>query len=145
MSMERGSVFIPASPHVVREVLLRPLEMVQWNPAFRAIEGPPGASVGFKYALKTVQGLSGSFWYDAISEDRIDMSWTVPGFTEHGTWELREATYGTSVMHQFVHSGPLAALLRAAYRGVADLRLQRLTTRALSGVVSLGWAATKDR
>jgi hypothetical protein len=119
---------------MVRDILVQPLAMPQWNPAFRVVEGPAEGLVGVKYALKTVQGLSGSLWYTKVTSDRVEMSWTVPGFSEHGTWELHEAMYGTSVIHRFEHSGPLAALLRAAYRGVADLRLQRLATRAATAV-----------
>jgi hypothetical protein len=131
MSAERGVRLVAAPRDHVHTVLLEPLAMPQWNPAFRAVVGPREPSVGVSYALRTVQGLSGSLRYDRISEDRIEMSWTVPGFTEHGSWELHDAVGGTWVAHAFTHSGPVAALLRPAYRGVAHLRLERLATRAV--------------
>jgi len=44
---------------------------------------------------------------------------------------LEERHGGTVVTHSFEHQGPLARLLSNAYRGVAELRLDRLTQRTI--------------
>lgn len=61
------------------------------------------------------------------------MAWRVTGFAEVGSWTMTTAGTGTSVHHEFIHSGPLASLLRRAYHGVADLRLDRLAHRLAVG------------
>ena len=75
-------------------------------------------------------GLSGEFWYAAITEDHIETRWEVPVMAEVGTWDLHQHGALTLVTHAFEHTGPLAKLLSGAFRGVADLRLARLADRA---------------
>jgi hypothetical protein len=45
-------------------------------------------------------------------------------------WQLRPHQGGPLVSHEFTHEGPLARVLSKAYRGVAELRLDRLAERA---------------
>lgn len=126
---ERASARIEAPLDVVRGVLLEPLALPEWNEAFRTIAGPPAATIGVGYRISVRGGLSGSFAYTAIDARRVGMSWAVPGFRETGAWLLQPAGADTVVTHEFEHSGPLAALLRPAYSGVARLRLERLASR----------------
>ncbi len=71
--------------------------------------------------------MSGWLEYTAISPQRIEITWQVPGFHEHGVWLLDSGV----VTHSFEHNGPLAAVLRSAYRGIATVRLERLRDRML--------------
>jgi hypothetical protein len=73
-------------------------------------------------------GLTGWLEYTAITPDRIEISWQVPGFREQGVWLLQEG----AVTHSFEHAGPLAAVLRNSYRGIAAVRLERLKHRMLA-------------
>lgn len=127
---QQASRLINATPQAIRSVLLDPLRLPEWNPAFRSITGGQVAVPHQRYALVVSMGLSGSFSYQVIAPDRIDTAWQVPGFSETGSWQLRPRVAGTLVTHGFQHTGPLAALLRHAYRGVAELRLERLSERA---------------
>lgn len=56
----------------------------------------------------------------------------MPGFREEAIWMPQAEGAGTRATHTFQHTGPLAALLRNAYRGVAELRLQRVSHRLLT-------------
>lgn len=123
---EHATLLIKASPQHVRDVLLDPLALPAWNPAFNSIDGPSKATTGYAYRISVRQGLSGHFTYDKIDPNLIRTTWHVLGFTETGTWLLREHNGNTVIDHDFTHTCPLAALLSRAYRGVAELRLQRL-------------------
>jgi hypothetical protein len=61
-----------------------------------------------------------------IEPDRIEITWQVPGFREVGTWTI--AADG-QVTHTFEQTGPLATVLRPAYRNIATIRLARLANR----------------
>lgn len=125
---EHAERLLSASPHEIRAVLLDPLRLPDWNPAFATISGPAEAGIGRDYRI-TARGLPGEFSYTAIEPLTVGWTWRVPGFVEVGTWTMTANGSSTSVRHEFVHSGPLATVLRRAYRGVADLRLDRLATR----------------
>jgi hypothetical protein len=49
----------------------------------------------------------------------------------------------TVVTHAFRHEGPLARVLSGAYRGVAELRLDRLEARAAHADVASVHAGTR--
>ncbi|MFI7060397.1 SRPBCC family protein [Kribbella sp. NPDC050124] len=121
--MERATLVIPADPNRIRAVLLDPRALPLWNEAFLGVDGPPHPAVGQQYTLRVRPGLSGRLEYTAIEPDRIELRWEVPGFRETGTWTIGEAGL---VGHSFTQAGPLAALLRTAYRGIATVRLERL-------------------
>ena len=61
-----------------------------------------------------------------VEPDRIEITWQVPGFREVGTWTIGP---DRQVTHTFEQSGPLATVLRPAYRNVATIRLARLANR----------------
>jgi hypothetical protein len=123
--METASLSIPATPAAIRALLLDPLALPLWNEAFVSINGPGTPVVGQTYALRVRPGLSGQLEYTAIEAERIEISWKVPGFRETGLW-----TIGPDLVHHsFTQSGPLAAVLRPAYRGIAAVRLERLAAR----------------
>lgn len=125
MTIERATRTVRADAADVRDVLSRPLEVPDWNPAFTSISGPAVAVEHHPYEL-VARGLRGSFRYTAILEHRVDMEWEVPGLHETGTWLLEPVPGGTQVVHEFEQEGPLAFALRRAMRGVATLRLARL-------------------
>jgi uncharacterized protein YndB with AHSA1/START domain len=129
MTTERATRFIDAPPSRVRLLLLDARAMPDWNPAIRLLDGPAEASTGVQYAVTVRGGLSGTWEYTRIDEQHIDMAWRVPGFLETGTWLLRPDGAGTTVTHEFQHQGTLAHVLRIAFRGVAELRLDRLSQR----------------
>ncbi|QNE20206.1 hypothetical protein F1D05_22720 [Kribbella qitaiheensis] len=124
--MEQAVSHIPADPAAIRHALLDALSLPEWNEAFLSVDGPADATVGVRYVLRVRPGLTGHLEYTAIETDRIDVSWQVPGFHETGSWILGP---GNSVTHSFEHSGPLSAVLRPAYRGIAAVRLDRLANR----------------
>jgi len=126
--MEKASLAINGSP---ADVLLDPLALPLWNEAFLSIDGPATPAVGVRYTLRVRPGLSGWLEYTAITPGRIEVSWQVPGFRERGEWLLEDGPEGSMVTHSFEHGGPLAAVLRSAYRGIAAVRLERLRDRAL--------------
>ncbi|GAA0934442.1 hypothetical protein GCM10009554_20410 [Kribbella koreensis] len=105
------------------DVLLDANALPSWNEAFLSIDGPATPAVGQRYQLRVRPGLTGWLEYTAISPTRIDITWQVPGFREVGVWEIDQSR----VTHSFEHTGPLAAVLRPAYRGIAAVRLQRLS------------------
>ena len=122
--MEQATLTISGSPV---DVLLDPLALPLWNEAFLHIDGPPVPSVGTRYTLRVRPGLSGWLEYTAITSDRVEITWQVPGFHELGIWSIEDGR----VTHSFEHTGPLAAVLRSAYRGIAAVRLERLRERVL--------------
>jgi hypothetical protein len=123
--MEQASLKINGSP---ADVLLDPLALPLWNEAFLSVDGPKTPEVGLRYKLRVRPGLNGWLEYTAIAPDRIEMTWQVPGFRERGVWLLEDGL----VTHSFEHAGPLAAVLRSAYRGIAAVRLERLRERLLT-------------
>ena len=120
------SRLITAPAAVVRDILLRPLDLPSWNPAFLEIEGSPVAQTGQAYRLTALRGLRGTFRYDAIEADRIVMVWDVPGLHERCVWTVEPVDDGVRVGHEVERTGPLSILLRPALAGLADLRLDRL-------------------
>lgn len=122
-------LLIDATPDQVRAVLLEPLQLPEWNPAFLRLTGPAPAIVEQRYPITVRPGLSGHFSYPSIETDRIEMRWDVPGFAETASWQLAQHGNRTEVTHRLQHAGPLATLLSPAYRGVAELRLARLAQR----------------
>jgi uncharacterized protein YndB with AHSA1/START domain len=124
--MEQATDTIPAGPTAIRHLLLDALALPEWNEAFLDIEGPPAAAEGSRYALRVRPGLSGELLYTAVEPDRIEITWQVPGFREVGTWAIGP---DSQVTHTFEQTGPLATVLRPAYRNIATIRLARLTNR----------------
>ncbi|WP_405063605.1 hypothetical protein OG474_18675 [Kribbella sp. NBC_01505] len=124
--MEQATDTIPAGPTAIRHVLLDALDLPEWNEAFLAIEGPTAPEQGSRYALRVRPGLSGELVYTAVEAERIEITWQVPGFREVGTWTIGP---DSQVTHTFEQSGPLAAVLRPAYRNIATIRLARLSNR----------------
>lgn len=122
--MEQATLALPGSPV---DVLLDPLALPLWNEAFLHIDGPPVPSVGTRYTLRVRPGLSGWLEYTAITSARVEIIWQIPGFHERGVWLIEDGR----VTHSFEHTGPLAAVLRSAYRGIAAVRLERLRQRVL--------------
>ncbi|MER6593573.1 SRPBCC family protein [Micromonospora purpureochromogenes] len=129
---ERATRLVDAPPSQVRLLLIDARAIPGWNPAIRAIDGPAEAPTGVQYAIKVRGGLSGTWEYTRIDERHIDVTWRVPGFLETGTWLLGPHGGGTMVTHQFQHQGPLAHMLSNAFRGVAELRLDRLAQQVTS-------------
>ncbi|TDD46392.1 hypothetical protein E1263_36680 [Kribbella antibiotica] len=124
--MEQATDTIPAGPSAIRHLLLDALALPEWNEAFLAIDGPPAAEQGSRYALRVRPGLAGELVYTAVETDRIEISWQVPGFHEVGSWTIGP---DSQVTHTFEQTGPLATVLRPAYRNIATIRLARLTNR----------------
>ncbi|PUB25973.1 hypothetical protein C8K30_10660 [Promicromonospora sp. AC04] len=128
-----ATLLIDAPRARVREVLLDALSLPSWNSAFLSLAGPAAATLEAEYRITVRPGLKGTFAYEAMDPDLIRMVWQVPGFAEIGDWQFGAEGGRTLVRHDFTHSGPLAAMLRQAYQGVAGLRLDRLQRRLLSG------------
>ena len=124
-----ASLLFDATPHQVRDVLLDALSLPEWNPAFLSMAGPSRVTLDAEYQLVVRPGLTGRLVYRAVDPCRVQMAWHVPGFAEVGTWHLAASRERTLVRHDFTHAGPLAAALGRAYRGVAELRLERLEQR----------------
>jgi len=130
MTVHSAHVLINAPVDVVRQVLLEPAALADWNPAFLSIEAPRTAAVGQRYPVKVKGGLSGFLEYRSITGPLIEAHWETVGFREDHTWELTAHHGGAHVRHAFEHRGALAAVLRPAFAGVAELRLGRLAVRA---------------
>jgi len=130
MSTTASHILIPAPVRTVRQILLEPTALAEWNPAFLSVGGPPDALVGRRHPLVARGGLRGHWEYRTIGEDLIVGAWEVPGLAETNSWSVLPHGEGTHVTHSFTHRGSLAALLRPAFAGVADLRLDRLAGRA---------------
>lgn len=127
MTVDRGRRGIPAPPQAIAVQLRRPLDLPGWNPLFASLTGRPDPTVGTRYELTLRLGLRGSFAYSALDDDRIGMTWEVPGLREDCTWGIVAAPDGGSVVtHVVERSGPLAAVLSGATHGIANLRLDRL-------------------
>jgi hypothetical protein len=124
--MEQATDTIPASQAAIRHVLLDALALPEWNEAFLSIDGPADAQANTRYDLRVRPGLTGELQYTVIEPDRIEITWQVPGFREVGTWTI--AADG-QVTHTFEQTGPLATVLRPAYRNIATIRLARLANR----------------
>lgn len=124
--MEQATDIIPGHPTAIRHVLLDALALPEWNEAFLAIDGPVEADLGTRYALRVRHGFAGELQYTVVEPDRIEITWQVPGFREVGTWTISP---DSQVTHTFEQSGPLATVLRPAYRNVATIRLARLANR----------------
>ncbi|POX43750.1 SRPBCC family protein [Streptomyces sp. Ru72] len=130
MTLHSAHVLINAPVDVVRQILLEPAALADWNPAFLSIEAPRTAVVGQRYPIKVKGGLSGFLEYRAISGTLIEAHWETVGFREDHSWELNAHRGGAHVRHTFEHHGVLAGVLRSAFAGVAELRLGRLAARA---------------
>jgi hypothetical protein len=130
MTVRSSQVSVDASPAVVRRILLEASALAEWNPAFLSIQAPETAAAGQRYPIRTRGGLSGYLEYRDIADERIVGHWEVPGLSEDHVWELRAAGGRTEVRHSFEHRGLLAAVLRAAFADVAQMRLDRLAQRA---------------
>ncbi|MDN3354362.1 SRPBCC family protein [Actinomadura sp. DC4] len=128
MTSQEATRFIDAPPAAIRDALLDARALPDWNPAFQSIEAPARAATGARYPI-VVRGLHGHWEYTLIAEDRIEAVWQIPGFRETGVWRWEARGAGTVVTHAFEHRGGLARVLAGAYRGVAELRLDRLTLR----------------
>ena len=124
--MEQATETIHAGPAAIRQVLLDALALPEWNEAFLAIDGPGDPDLGTRYALRVRPGFAGELQYTVIAPDRIEITWRVPGFHEVGSWTISP---DSQVTHSFEQSGPLATVLRPAYRNVATIRLARLANR----------------
>ena len=124
--MEQATESIHAGRSAIRHVLLDALALPEWNEAFLAIDGPSEPTLGTPYALRVRPGFAGELQYTALEPDRIEITWQVPGFREVGTWTIAP---DSQVTHTFEQSGPLATVLRPAYRNVAMIRLARLANR----------------
>lgn len=130
MNKRTAHILIPAPPEVVRQILLEPTDLADWNSAFLSIDGPRQATVGAQYPIVARGGLRGHWEYRGISDHRIEGRWSVPGLTEDNVWELRPHGSGTHVTHAYEQRGALGALLGSAGVDVAGLRLARLSERA---------------
>ena len=126
---QRARARLDAPLEAVTAVLLDPLALPEWNEAFRSIAGPAVASVDTPYRISVRGGLTGRFSYTTIAPDHLVTEWRVPGFHEVGTWRFERDGKQTVVVHEFTHAGPLAAMLRSAYAGIAAVRLERLCER----------------
>ncbi|MEV5961619.1 SRPBCC family protein [Kribbella sp. NPDC051952] len=124
--METATDTIHAHPTAIRHILLDALGLPEWNEAFLAIDGPAEADLGSAYALRVRPGFAGELRYTVVEADRIEITWQVPGFREVGTWTIGP---DSQVTHTFEQSGPLATVLRPAYRNIATIRLARLANR----------------
>lgn len=129
MTTQQAEMTIAAPAADIHRVLTEALALPDWNPAITAITGPTRPEAGVEYAIRVRPGLTGTLKYTTITPDRIDIDWQVPGFSEQSSWTLEPTDASTRAHHEFSHTGPLAAALRSAYRGVAGLRLQRLAER----------------
>lgn len=129
MSIQHADQVMTDNADAVRRVLLDPLALPDWNPAFLSVDGPERATLGTEYRIRVRPGLTGTLTYTSVDADRIDITWQVPAFRETSSWTLRALPAGTLVGHEFEHAGALAAVLEGAYQGVARLRLQRLDER----------------
>jgi uncharacterized protein YndB with AHSA1/START domain len=121
-----ATLLIDAPREKVRAALLDARALPSWNSAFLSLTGPATAVLGAEYRIAVRPGLKGTLAYEAMDPGLVRMAWQVPGFAETGDWRLGAEGGRTLVRHDFTHSGPLAAMLRQAYQGVAGLRLGRL-------------------
>ncbi|RZS64361.1 hypothetical protein EV187_2746 [Agromyces ramosus] len=125
MSIGSRTIAAPAEP--IRGILLRPLALPEWNPAFLAIGGSADAAIGHIHSLTVTGGLRGEFRYTAIEPTHVDMEWNVPGMLEHCSWVLEPERRGTRVSHEVQRTGPLAIVFRSQTEALPRLRLDRLS------------------
>ncbi|MFD4711907.1 hypothetical protein ACFWN5_19865 [Streptomyces sp. NPDC058430] len=137
MNEQSAQRVIRATPQAIRTVLLQPAALPDWNPAIHSITGPDHARIGLRYRVTARGGLSGHLEYREITEDRIGLHFQVQGLREDNWSLLTPQGSVTLVQHGFSHGGPLAKLLSGAFQGVAELRLDRLEERTLSGLTAL--------
>ena len=130
MTTRSAQVVVDAPLPVVRQILLEPSALADWNPAFLSVKAPRTAAVGQRYPLWTRGAFKGFLEYRHVTGTLIAAHWEVPGFVEDHSWELRPHHRRTHVTHLFEHHGALAAVLRPAFANVAELRLGRLAERA---------------
>jgi hypothetical protein len=136
MNEQTAARLITAPLHQVRRVLLQPLALPDWNPAILSLTGPAQAQIGTRYPIVAKGGLRGFWTYVAIDEHRIRTQFKVNGLEEQGWWTLEPRGENTMVEHGFSHRGALALLLSVGFRGVADLRLNRLAERSAASAAS---------
>jgi hypothetical protein len=132
MGSYQAQLSIPVPRTIVRAILLEPAALPEWNPAFRAITAGWRAQLGVRYPIAVRGGLTGYYQYFATGERRIEATWRIPGLAETHSWILIPDGNGTLVRHWFENTGPVVALLRGAFENVADLRLERLSARAIA-------------
>jgi hypothetical protein len=125
--MSIGSRTIAAPADLLRGILLRPLALPAWNPAFLAIGGGGDAAVGHPHSLTVTGGLRGELRYLAIEAERVQMEWNVPGMLERCSWVLEPEHGGTRVSHEVQRTGPLAIMIRNQTVTLPRLRLDRLS------------------
>ncbi|WFE28847.1 hypothetical protein O7623_06565 [Solwaraspora sp. WMMD791] len=142
MNEQTASRLIGAAVDQVRGVLLEPLALADWNPAILSITGPTQAQIATRYPIVAKGGLRGTFHYSAIDDLRILTTIKVTGLEEQGWWNLEPRGDTTLVEHGFSHRGALALLLSSAFQGVAELRLDRLSTRSRRPPASSGQPPT---
>lgn len=141
--MPTATTWVDASRSEVRGVLLRPLDLPRWNPAFVSISGPAQAEVGPKWRITVRPAFPGSFGYERIEEDVLVAGWRALATSETGTWELSDVRGGVQVRHTFTHRGLLARPLTRAFGPVAQYRVDRLKAVAeqLHRTGALPWNA----
>jgi hypothetical protein len=76
MNTQHADLVLPATPPEVQRVLLDPLALPAWNPAFQSVQGPQQPAPGLHYTIKVRPGLTGSLEYTSISTDRIEIACT---------------------------------------------------------------------
>lgn len=130
MTTHSAQTVIRAPLHTVRQILLEPSALPDWNPAFLSVNAPHTATAGPRYPLRTRGALRGFLEYRHITDTRITAHWEVPGLTEDHTWQLHPDSNHTHTTHTLHHHGTLATLLRPAFTNAPALRLDRLAQRA---------------
>ncbi len=118
--------YIPAPWSKITALLLCPLHLPAWNPAFLSIEGGADAVVGQPHPITVTGGLRGTFEYAQITPDIIAMDWHAPGLREYCVWTLVAQGAGTLVTHSITRTGPLSVPLQRALAGLPGLRFDRL-------------------
>lgn len=126
MTSQRSTHFITATIAQIHAVLTDTDALPNWNPALHAVEGHGTAITGRKYPVIARGGLRGHLSYNRVEATRVEMQLSVPGLQEDNYWSLTHNGAHTRVEHGFTHRGTLARLLGPAYRGVTELRLDRL-------------------
>jgi len=66
VSVQHATSAIPAAPAVVRRLLVDPLALPSWNPAFQSIDGPSQPAAGTRYTIRVRPGLTGWLEYTRI-------------------------------------------------------------------------------
>lgn len=126
MNAVAESRYFPAAQSKIATLLLRPLDLPAWNPAFLSIDGGSEAVVGQPHPITVTGGLRGTFQYTQITPDIIAMDWHAPGLREYCDWTLVAQGAGTLVTHSITRTGPLSMPLRRALAGLPGLRFERL-------------------